>query len=252
MNDLSVRGLSASLDGRAVLKDVSFDAGIGITMLLGPNGCGKSTLLRSLSGIIPCRGSAFLNGEDILSMGARRRAAHLAYLPQRQIWDSPISVREYVSLGAGVSQGLLSPPNKKALARADETLAALGLTSFSDRAMNRLSGGEARMAGIARAMAQPGDFMLLDEPLAGLDFRNSHEILGLIRRMGKNSVISIHDPALAWQYGDKTLLMNDGRIVAEGARGQESAFEEPLRRVYGQNMEFTRVHGLFLPMWRNT
>ena len=251
MSRLSVRGLSAKLGGRTILSDISFDADNGVTMLLGPNGCGKSTLIRALAGSVPCRGAAQLDGMDVLSMGASARARQIAYLPQRQAWDTQMSVREYVSLGAGVAGGIFAPPDKKALARADEVISALGLTDLSSRPMCELSGGEARMAGIARALSQGGRFMLLDEPLAGLDFRRSHEILDIIRRLGKNALISIHDPALAWQYGRRVLLMKDGRIAAVGNTGAESDFEKHLQAVYGENLAFTSVHGRLLPMWRD-
>jgi iron complex transport system ATP-binding protein len=248
---LSVRGLSARLDRRMILNDLSFDAYPGVTMLLGPNGCGKSTVLRSLAGIIPCQGAALMDGVDILTLSAPARTRKIAYLPQRQAWDTQMSAREYVSLGAGVSGGIFSPPDKKAQARADETMEKIGITALARRPMRTLSGGEARLAGIARALSQNGQFMLLDEPLAGLDFKRSHEVLDILRSSGRNAVITIHDPALAWQYGHRVLLMAEGKIISAGEPGSEAAFERELQAVYGKNLSFTSVHGRLLPMWRD-
>lgn len=249
MSILSVKNLRISLQGHDIVRDVSFNAN-GVTMLLGPNGCGKSTLMRGIMGMVPVKGTAEIDGQDVISVGVRKRARIISYLPQRQAWDTAMSVRDYVSMGASVSGGMFAPPDKNAMKKADDVIENIGLSHISRRSMNRLSGGEARLAGIARAIAQGGQFMIMDEPLAGLDYRKTHEILGIIRKYCPDCLISIHDPALAWQYGDRVLLMENGVIHAEGVPGNEAAFEGALQDVYGKNIEFTAVHGRELPMWR--
>lgn len=247
MSILSVKNMCISLQGHDIVRDVNFKTQ-GVTMLLGPNGCGKSTLMRGIMGIIPAKGTAETDGQDVISMGVRKRARIISYLPQRQTWNNAMSVRDYVSMGASVSGGMFAPPDKNAMEKADSVIENLGISHISRRSMNRLSGGETRVAGIARAIAQGGQFMIMDEPLAGLDYRKTHEILGIIRKYCPDCLISIHDPALAWQYGDRVLLMENGVICAQGVPGDEAAFEGELQKVYGKNIEFTAVHGRSLPM----
>ena len=251
MSILSVKNLSAGHGGRDIIRDISADAGPGVTMLLGQNGCGKSTFIKAITGNLTARGQVFLDGEDILSLSVRARARKIAYLPQRQVWDTAMTVRDYVSMGAGVNSGIFSPPDKKAAEKADFSLEMLGITPLAEKSMNRLSGGEARLAGIARAVAQGGKFLIMDEPMAGLDFRRAHEILGIIRKKCPDSLISIHDPAMAWQYGDSVLLMDGGKIIARGRPGDGAIFEDSLRKIYGENIAFAQVHGKNLPMWRD-
>jgi len=250
MSRLSVNSLCVQREGRVIIRDISFESARGVTMLLGPNGCGKSTLMQAISGIIPCRGNVFLDEKNISAMSVRARASVLSYLPQRQVWDTAMTVLDYVSMGAGAGGSLFAPPDSKAVNRASGVLEAMGLSFLSGRSMNRISGGEARLAGIARAAAQGGDFMVMDEPLAGLDYSHIHSVLDYIRNECPDSLISIHDPALAWQYGDKVLLMDKGEIKAEGTKGNEGDFEYALQDTYGKNIAFTSVHGQLLPMQR--
>lgn len=250
MSVLTVSSLSARLGGRSVLNAISFEARGGLTILLGPNGSGKSTLMRALAGVIPARGEMLLDGVDISRLSATKRARKIAYLPQQLNASVRMSVLEYVALGAGVGGAIFCAPGRAARETARRTLEKTGMAGFSERMLTELSGGEARMAGIARALAQPADFMLLDEPLSGLDFKRAHELLALIRRSARSALLSIHDPALAWQYGARVLLIEKGRIIAQGVPGGEREFLPALQAVYGEALEFIPVFGRLLPVWR--
>ncbi|MBN9052539.1 MAG: ABC transporter ATP-binding protein, partial [Rhizobiales bacterium] len=113
MTLLSVKALGASLGGRQILKDISFDLAAGeFVGLIGPNGAGKSTLLRTILGFTPHRGDVGIDGRAVAAMGARERARHAAYLPQERDIAWPVPVEMIVALGRHAHRAAFSRPGK--------------------------------------------------------------------------------------------------------------------------------------------
>ena len=251
MIGFSVRNLIVRLNGRTIVDRVSFDAAGGITMLLGRNGCGKSTLLRAMLGLLPSGGEILLNGRDFRTLSVRERARAVAYLPQRQSIPPATTALEYVALGGYPNQNPFASPDASARSRARAMLEEFGLSALSGRRMDALSGGEARMAALARARMQGSRYLLLDEPLAGLDFCRQHEFLDRLRQCRSPSLMSLHDPMLAWQYADRVLLMDGGRMVLCCGRTDEAAFARALQSIYGPQLFFESVGGRRLPVWHD-
>ncbi|MBQ4090619.1 MAG: ABC transporter ATP-binding protein [Clostridia bacterium] len=245
MSELKIRSLFVKIGGRHVVNGADFLADGNVTVLLGRNGCGKSTLLKAILGLIPSKGDIFLNGQDIRRLKARERAKRFSYLPQRQSAPSGVAVIDYVSMGSG---GVFLPPDKEAVSRAEKELNKLELSQLSDRRISTLSGGELRLAGLARARVQCADFMILDEPLAGLDFARQHEFMQLLKSEKSSVLMSMHDPMLAWQYADSILLMDDGKIFSCD-RNDEKSYEVLLNKIYGHNLRFTQVDDMKIPIW---
>lgn len=227
---IAAENLRLRLDGRAVLDGVSLAVAPGeLVALVGPNGAGKSTLLRALAGLIrPDAGRVTLDGAPLAALAPRARARRIAWLEQgaRAAWG--MTVREIAALGRLPHGDAAEPPVTAALA-------AVGLDHMADRRIDRLSGGEARRAMIARVLATAPDVMLLDEPCADLDPAQGFAVMRLLRAeaaAGRAVVVILHDLALAARHADRMALLEAGRLVADAA--PEAVMADALAgRVFG-------------------
>jgi len=222
MSLLSAQNLSYSAGGAALVENASFDLEPGtLTALVGPNGAGKTTLLRLALGLLETEtGHTSLEGKDIAGLTPIERARKLAYLPQARplVWPQP--VRDIVALGRfayGASPDRMTDADTKAVVRA---ITACGLEGFEARAADTLSGGELSRVHLARALAAETPVLIADEPVAALDPRYQHEVLGLLKNAAEEGcavLTVIHDLSLAARYCDRLIWMKDGRIVGDGS-----------------------------------
>lgn len=245
---LEAKSLTASLGGRKIFEKVSFAAGDGLTVLLGRNGCGKSTLIRSILGLIPAQGSISVDGNEISKLPVRKRAGYFSYLPQRQAVPEGLTVLEYTALGAYADRLWLAAPGKESYEKARHELERVGIVHLQQRMLSRLSGGEARLAALARARMQKCRMLLMDEPLAGLDFTRQHEFIEQACTDGTPLFMSLHDPMIAWQYADMILIMDADRVT-RCSRDDEELFERKLSGIYGERLRFEKVGDIRLPVW---
>lgn len=242
MKQLRVEDLAFAFHhGRPVLRDVSFAVTANeVVYVLGPNGCGKSTLFNCLGGVYaPQGGRVLLDGADLTHMAARRRAHHVGLVPQNHAAAFAYSARDMVLMGRAPHLGLFETPGLADYEVADAALAAVGLSHLTKRSFNELSGGERRLVSIARGLAQESDVLLLDEPDAYLDPKNQHlvqETIVDLARQGRAFLISSHSPNNALLYGDRVLLLKDGRVAADG-QPQEVLTAGMLSAAYGAEME---------------
>ncbi len=209
-------------DRNPVLRNVSLELRPGIvTGLFGPNGSGKSTLLRCLSGSLsPASGQVVLNQREIGSMPRREIARHIAVVPQDTPADVPLTVRQMVMLGRyahGTSWDQESPQDALIV---DTCMARLGVAYLADRPFAHLSGGERQRTVIARALAQQGSILLMDEPNAHLDLAHQLQVYRLARFLAKEgqAVLMIcHDLLVAPLMVDVAVVMHHGQIIATGS-----------------------------------
>ena len=222
---LVARGLHVRLGRREVLRgvDIAFPPG-RLTVVVGPNGAGKTTLLRALAGLIPPSAGSVAFGEaPVHAMTRVERARALAYLPQNGEISWPLPVGALVALGRlpyGEAPGRLSDDGRLAVT---EAIVAVGLLGFEDRPVTELSGGERGRALLARALATKAPALLADEPVAALDPRHQLLVLEVLRglvRSGRLVVAVMHDLSLASRFADEIVLMDGGRIVAQGTAGE--------------------------------
>jgi iron complex transport system ATP-binding protein len=230
--DVHVRRLV--LGSASVLHDVSLRCEAGShTAILGPNGAGKTSLLRVLVGLVRYDGSVHLQGKPLEQLSHAERARRIAYVPQKSLLQSALSVRDVVMQGRYAHQS----GNGRAT-RADETavLRALEMTDITDLASRpypELSGGEQRRVLLARALATEAEVIALDEPTAGLDI--AHQIalfrrLELLKQGGRTILTVLHDLRDAERWCERALVLHRGRVSHDGPA---SLPPELLAEVYG-------------------
>ncbi len=189
--------------------------------LIGPNGAGKTSFLRAIAGLVPAAGKIFLQGRAEPLTSRRELAKVVALVPQLPETPPALTVAEYVLLGRTPHIGYLGSEGDFDRFVAAEAIDRLGLAAFIHRSLGSLSGGERQRVVLARALAQAAPILLLDEPTSALDLGRQQEALELLdelRRQDGHTVISaMHDLSLAGQYADRLLLLDRGRIVADGS-----------------------------------
>lgn len=223
MNAVELERVSWGPRGRAdILSDISFAVPQGqIMAICGANGAGKSSLLRMIyRHQPPRRGTVRLMGRDLWDMGAPEAARHLAAVLQEQPTDFALTARQIVALGRlphrkGWAAALSTPGGEDA-----EIIAAairrMDLGAMADRAFGTLSGGERQRVMVARALAQEPKVIVLDEPTNHLDIRHQLELLALLKGLGLTVIATLHDLTLAAEFAERVLILNKGRILADG------------------------------------
>lgn len=215
--------------------DLSIETG-SITVLIGPNGCGKSTLLKTIGRLLtPCTGKVHVDGLDVTGTSPKRIAKTIAYLPQSPVVPSAITVEQLVAYGRAPHQSLLGLKSHRDADAIDQAIDMTRLNDLRAKPVSDLSGGQRQRAFIAMVLAQDTPYVMLDEPTTFLDIRHQVETLDLVRELhslGRTSVVVLHDIGQAARYGDRVVVMKQGRIAAQGAPADVIS-PDLVRNVYG-------------------
>ncbi len=239
-DQISIRNLYVRLDGRNAVCDVDLDIGSGeFIAILGPNGAGKTTLLKAILGLLPI-------AEGTIDAPERRR---IAYLPQRRSFDTGLRIRgvDLVRLGVdGHRWGFPVPfvdRRTGTAARVAEVIERVGATSYADRPIGEMSGGEQQRLLIAQALVRRPSLMLLDEPLDSLDLPNQAAVTSLLdelRRADNITVVLVaHDVNPILRYLDRVVYMAGGHAVS--GPPEEVISSETLSSLYGTPIEVLRA-----------
>ncbi len=225
---------------RRALDGVSLDVAEGkITAVTGPNGSGKSTLVRALLRRQPMEsGSILIDGTNLQALSPREVALRVSVAPQREEPAFPTRVAEYVALGRYPRLGLWSSataPDQSSVAAAMDRA---GVAEFAERQTDTLSGGEWQRVRIARALAQEGRALVLDEPTTFLDLAHEMSLFELLHSLateGMAILLVSHQLNLVARFADSIVLLHQGHVVAAGppaevmqARLLEQVYEWPL------------------------
>ncbi|MGC6388860.1 ATP-binding cassette domain-containing protein [Ewingella sp. S1.OA.A_B6] len=239
---LNVDNISVTYsNGHTAIQNAGFQLhGGSICALLGVNGSGKSTLFKAIMGIIrPTQGSVTLDG---LNVAKALKQNLIAYVPQSEEvdWNFPVLVRDVVMMGRYGKMSFLRIPSKEDKQQVDSALARVGLADLAQRQIGELSGGQKKRVFLARALAQQGRVMLLDEPFTGVDIKTENAIVELLRQLrdeGHLILVSTHNIASVPEFCDRAVLINK-TVIANGplettftAENLENTFGGALRNI---------------------
>lgn len=233
---LSARDVTVTYrNGHTALWNASFEIPRGtVTALVGINGAGKSTLFKAIMGFVPAA-----KGEiRILGMTVKEALAKnlVAYVPQSEEvdWAFPVLVEDVVMMGRYGKMGFLRRPKAADHAAVDQALARVNMTEFRHRQIGELSGGQRKRVFLARALAQDGQVILLDEPFTGVDVKTEDQIIALLRELrdeGRVMLVSTHNLGSVPEFCDRTVLVK-GTVLSYGPT--ETTFtRENLERAFG-------------------
>ena len=244
---IDLRGVTVALGGRPVVDGVDAAVAEGEWLaLIGPNGAGKTTLLRAVAGLVPFTGSIEIGGRPIEELRRSELSRLVAVVPQEPSTPPWMTVAEYVLLGRTPHLGPLAKEGRRDREAAARALARLDLLGYEERRLGTLSGGEKQRVVVARALAQEAQIILLDEPTAALDIGHQQqalELLDLLRaESGLTLVAAMHDLTLAAQYADRMVLLDAGKVAADGAP-RDVLTETLIAGHYGASIDVVPVGG---------
>jgi manganese/iron transport system ATP-binding protein len=229
-------GVSVSYrNGHTALKDASFAIPRGsIAALVGVNGAGKSTLFKAIMGFVPAaKGEISLLGRSVKDA---LKAGLVAYVPQAEEvdWSFPVLVQDVVMMGRYGHMGLLRRAKAADHAAVAQALERVGMQDFRTRQIGELSGGQRKRVFLARALAQNGQVILLDEPFTGVDVQTEEAIITLLRALrdeGRVMLVSTHNLGSVPEFCDQTILVK-GTVLAYGPTAQIFT-QENLQMAFG-------------------
>ncbi len=222
-------------NGLTALKAASFSIPKGtITALVGVNGAGKSTLFKAIMGFVPLAAGEI----SVLGMSVRQalRQNLIAYVPQAEEvdWDFPVLVEDVVMMGRYGHMNFFRIPSRNDHKMVADALARVGMSDFRKRQIGELSGGQRKRVFLARALAQEGQVILLDEPFTGVDVNTEEQIVALMRALraeGRVMLVSTHNLGSVPEFCDRTIFVK-GTVIASGPT-EETFTEENLKTAFG-------------------
>lgn len=242
--DLRVRDVTVTYNnGHTALRDASFALTAGsICALVGVNGSGKSTLFKAIMGFVrPSRGEVTMGG---LAVRAAQRRNWVAYVPQAEEvdWTFPVSVQDVVMMGRYGHMNSLRVARAEDRRLVRESLERVRMWEYRDRQIGELSGGQKKRVFLARALAQGGRVILLDEPFTGVDVKTEAAIIDLLRELraaGHIMLVSTHNLGSVPDFCDQVVLIN--RTVLASGSTAEVFTEENLARAFGGALRHFRL-----------
>ena len=243
---LSVQNVTVTYaNGHTAVRDASFELGPStICGLVGVNGSGKSTLFKTIMGFIePRQGQVRICG---LPARAALKRNTVAYVPQSEDvdWNFPVLVEDVVMMGRYGHMGFLRHPSANDRRKVDEALNRVGMAPYRRRQIGELSGGQRKRVFLARALAQEGKIILLDEPFTGIDVKTEVDIIHLLlelRSAGHLMLVSTHNLGSVPDFCDQVVLVN--RTVLAAGPLAETFTQANLERAFGGVLRHFRLAG---------
>ncbi len=246
---LEINEVRCGYDNKEIVKGVSFNVKRGNNLcIVGPNGCGKSTLLKSIANLLDYKGNIKIDSKEVNKLNRKDLAKNVALMSQASNIYFPYTVYETVALGRYAHlKGVFSKINKKDNEIIIKSIANVGLSDIKDKLISELSGGQLQRVYLARAFAQDPDVILLDEPTNHLDLKCQIEILDYLNKWTKENnkivVAVLHDLNLVQTFGEKVVMMDEGKVIISGTP-KEVLNGEKLKEVYGVDVKEFMVEAL--------
>ncbi|RLI06890.1 metal ABC transporter ATP-binding protein [Candidatus Bathyarchaeota archaeon] len=242
LRPLAVRleGVSTTYEGeeRPAIRDINLSVRAGeLVTIIGPNGAGKTTLLETINGLLRSEGLVEVLGLDVHRHGREVRRK-TGYVPQDFMVppDTPFLAKDVVMMGRVGRIGPLRPSSKRDWEIVMAVMEELGIADLADRPIGRLSGGQQQKVMIARALAKEPELLLLDEPFSSLDARSRRLVCRILADLREDreatALVVTHDLSAMPEDCDKVVLLNGGRITAQG-EPEEVFSSEAFLRAYG-------------------
>lgn len=234
---LELENLTVNIGNRDIVSDVSLKVSEhDLFMVIGPNGAGKTTLFRAVMGMLPYKGKALYAKRDIKDFKPRELAQRIGVLTQKHNPQFAHTVHEIVTLGRyAYHKGIFSDLTSVDISKIEEAICLTGIGSIMEQSILTLSGGELQRVFLAQLLAQDPDLLILDEPTNHLDIQYQIAIFKIlqewIKQKGRAVLAVVHDLNIVYTYGTKAILMNEGRIHAQG-KIEEVLNRECLKAVY--------------------
>lgn len=248
--DLHVNGVTVAYNnGHVALFDATFDLSAStICALVGVNGSGKSTLFKMIMGFLnPTRGNVTIGGKPVQ---VAQKQNLVAYIPQSEDvdWAFPVSVMDVVLMGRYGYMNFLRIPRAEDRKIAHESLERVNMLEYKDRQIGELSGGQKKRVFLARALAQRGRIVLLDEPFTGVDVQTEGAIIELLRELRKEGhliLVSTHDLGLVPSFCDRVVIIN--RTVIAAGLTYDTFTQDNLARAFGGTLRDLRLDHTDMP-----
>lgn len=217
MSKLILQNIGYKQDSEDFIYDFSAEFNSGINLLIGPTTAGKTTLMRLIAGLIaPTSGSIALDGQDLNKVPVRDRSVAFVY---QQFINYP-SLTVFQNIASPLLATKKKPSKQEVKARVEEVAELLGLTPFLKRKPSELSGGQQQRVAIARALSRKADIVLLDEPLANLDYKLREQLRSELQNIfSKDSSVVIYstaEPSEALDFATESFVMNEGLLIQSG------------------------------------
>ncbi len=220
---IEFKNVSCGYHSTTVLDNINFQINEGeMIAVLGPNGAGKTTLFKALTGLLrPTTGIINIFSNPPHTLSAQKRSALIAVVPQELETPMAFNVEEIVMLGRTASLSRWATPNREDHRIVERCMVYTDIADLRDRPLSELSGGEKQRAIVAMALAQEPKIILLDEATSHLDMNHRFEVMQIAKRLNSEEGVTVlmcsHDLNLAAEFCDRFLLLDHGRVVANGS-----------------------------------
>lgn len=258
MSIIDVKNLNYSINGKAILNDISFQVQKGdFISIIGPNGAGKTTLLRCLTRFLcPTSGDIFVGGKNYRKISRKNLARFMAYVPQKTSFAYPFTVEEFVRMGRYPYSSLFSIGFFRDTDLIEAILKNLKIDHLKDHLVSSLSGGEMQKTVIASCLAQTPEVLLLDEVMTYLDPYHQRDIYSILSNLNldkKITVVSVtHNLNFAMGFSKKLIALDNGKIVFWG--DTNNIDEALLKNIYGIEFSFLKHpkngERIIVPNWK--
>lgn len=247
MGFLDIENVNYTIGENKILENVTIDFAKGsFYSIVGPNGSGKTTLLKNIiKSINPTKGLVVLDGQDMKAMKAKEVALKIGYVPQNTSMELDFTCYDVVMMGRSHKLKAFQNESKSDVDSVIKAMKVMDTLHLKDKFITEISGGERQRVILARAIAQDGECIILDEPISHLDIKHQISVLEQLQKLkksGKTIITVLHDLNFALNYSEEVILMKEGKVYSQG-KVENVLTSEHIKDVYGVNSEIITLKG---------